>query len=172
MRVPRFADARVAAILLWLVSSSTPAADSENQYSIKRSDPEVGSNIRKDAVRWTFPLNKTWEQLTTDERARVRGSYISLAESDEPPFPLEGYAPLLKDVGRIQQKALVTGRAMLIARIDANGEPQTISVFETPDQDISKALAHAIMRTKFKPAICAGAPCAMDYPFLFDFSVR
>lgn len=33
-------------------------------------------------------------------------------------------------------------------------------------------VSSVLMLTKFKPAICGGVPCRMEYPFLYAFEIR
>jgi hypothetical protein len=54
-------------------------------------------------------------------------------------------------------------------RVDENGEPQQTSVFSTPSQRISKEAVTVLMKTKYKPATCAGKPCTSEFPFMAKF---
>ena len=47
----------------------------------------------------------------------------------------------------------------------AQDEAKTaVSVFESPDPEITRVAASVLMLSKFKPAVCAGRPCAMQFP--------
>ena len=119
-----------------------------------------------------IPFDKPYEALTPKQKALVRSAYENLGENDEPPYPKEGLGKALDIVARIQHKALIEGEMVLIVRIDERGDAQSVSVFKTPDPKVSNVVGSALMLLKYKPGICAGKPCAMDYRFDFDFKVR
>lgn len=102
---------------LFAVMSATPAfADSESlataQFVVKQAEPSVGSRIRREVVRSTdIPINRRYDQLTTEEKGILFAKYESIDSADEPPFPKEGLQPILRNI--------VTG--MRNARIDTEG---------------------------------------------------
>ena len=60
----------------------------------------------------------------------------------------------------------------MTVRIDENDAAQSVQAYRTPDDRVTKAVAFVLMKTDYKPAKCAGNPCAMDYLFEVDFSAR
>lgn len=51
-------------------------------------------------------------------------------------------------------------------------DAQSVQVYKTPDDRVTKAVAFVLMKADYKPGKCAGNPCAMDYLFEFNFAVR
>ena len=127
---------------------------------------------RYEISRGHIPYDKTYEELSPQQKAIVRARYENLGENDEPPYPKEGLGKVLDVVATIQHKALIEGEMDLIVRIDEHGKPQSVAVYKTPDPKVSNAVGSALMFLDYKPGICAGRPCAMDYRFDFDFKVR
>ena len=95
----------------------------------------------------------------------MRRLYDDMAPGDEPPFPLTGMDSILENVARIRSHTRVAGALAIFVDVDASGEPVAAAIQRTPDADYAKAIAFILMKTRFKPAICSGAPCAMTFPF-------
>ena len=147
--------------ILWAASAG--AAD---LYAVREDVPETGSNIVKATVYWPVPVNKRYAELTGEEQRIVRDEYV-LGARDEPPYPRDGMGPILADVARIQARNLGTGLLHLAVRVDARGEPQGVTVLSSPDKGIDHGAAFALMHTRYKPALCDGAPCAGDFSFRY-----
>ncbi len=47
-----------------------------------------------------------------------------------------------------------------------------VEAYEVPDPELAKFAASGLLLTKFKPAICKGAPCKMQYPLMLRLEVR
>jgi hypothetical protein len=159
------AMARVGMLsVLWAASAG--AAD---LYALREDVPETGSNIQKAAVYWRVPIDKRYEELSSGEKQLVRDEYVRLGARDEPPYPRDGMTPILADVARIQLRNLSTGPVHLAVRVDARGEPQGVAVLKSSDRAVDQAVAYTLMHTRYKPAMCDGAPCAADYSFRYTF---
>ena len=159
------AMARVGMLsVLWAAS-----AGAAEMYALREDVPETGSNIAKAAVYWRVPIDKRYEELSGGERELVRNEYARLGARDEPPYPRDGMKAILADVQRIQLRNLSTGPVHLAVRVDARGEPQGIAVLQSVDRAMDQAVAYSLMHTRYKPAMCDGAPCAGDYSFRYKF---
>jgi hypothetical protein len=155
----------MAAMLSLLWAASAGAVD---KYSVREEAPETGSNIIRATVSWPVPVKKTYAQLDSEEQRIVREEYVRLGPRDEPPYPRDGMEPILADVARIQARNLGTGLLHLAVRVDARGEPQGVVVLASPGMPIDHAAAFALMHTRYKPALCDGAPCAGDFSFRYQ----
>jgi hypothetical protein len=147
------------------------AQTSAPQYSVQ-DDPPTGSAIRRNITSpEKLPINKTYAELTPEEKQSLNENYESMGPGDEPPFPAQGLKPIYAAVGKIQQKLLVTGVLILIATVDHQGNVTQIKAMGNPDPEMTKAVATVLSLTRFKPALCKGVPCKMDYPIRFQFTV-
>lgn len=153
--------------VLWAAS-----AGAAELYALREDIPETGSNIAKPAVYWNVPMDRRYDELTAAQQQLVRDAYVRLGARDEPPYPRDGMTPILAQVARIQARNLGTGLAHLAVRVDARGEPIGVAVLKSPDDTVSRAVAHALMGARYKPAMCDGAPCAGDYSFKYTFENR
>lgn len=60
----------------------------------------------------------------------------------------------------------------MAATIDAHGNAIAVEVFKSPDPQMTKAMAGVLMLEKYKPAVCGGSPCQMQFPFRTIFRVN
>ena len=157
-----------------LAASFTGAAQTTPpEYVMKSDRPPTGSNIRREEVRGTaVPMDRTYEQLTPEQRAIVHGWYESIAPGDEPPFPTEGTKPIHDAVRKGQAKLLVTGELFLKATVESTGDVSAVKAVGSPSPEMTKFAASVLLLTKFKPAVCGGRPCQMDFPLWYTFHVR
>ena len=57
-------------------------------------------------------------------------------------------------------------------QVDAKGVAQSVSVIASPDSDMTRVAAGVLMLETYKPALCAGQPCAMAFPVRMEFHRR
>ena len=132
-----------------------------------------GTGIRRYAVRTAgIPINKRYGELTAEQRAIILNWYEKLEPGDEPPFPAEGLKPVHEAILRGQTRALVEGQLLLLASVSSSGDVDSVKIFRSPSAPMTEYVSGVLMLTKFKPALCGGVPCRMEYPFTFTFEVR
>ena len=172
MVLHRFAFLTVAAAY---IGSPTALADDRlppAQYFIKQDEPAVGSRIPRRLVEGNqIPINRTYVQLTPEEQHLVKSQYETIADGDEPPFPVDGMKPIYEAIAKIQHKLLAKGLLSMHADIDASGKVTGVTVYQSPDPKLTEAAATVLMLTSFKPAVCSGRPCKMAFPLRVTFKV-
>lgn len=132
----------------------------------------TGSHILRDEVsRIPVPIDKSYAQLTVAEKRRVKSAYEPMAEDDEPPYPLHGLRTILETTEKLQNRLLVSGALTLAVNVNPSGKAVSVEVLRSPDIQMAKAVATILMLQAYKPAICKGSPCDMQYPFRMDFHV-
>jgi hypothetical protein len=141
-------------------------------YTFGRLAPQTGSRIRPDAAIGQLPFDESYEQLTDEHRAILRSAYEGLAENDDPPYPLGGMKSIIQELIEAQKILHVQGRLFLAATVDAEGNVQKVSVYETPSDAMTQATAFVLTRTKFKAGSCGGTPCTMDFPVQMRFVLK
>jgi len=166
----------IATVLLTQALSSGPllaAEEPRQSYSIKEGEPSTGSNIKRNIVDGSVvPLNKRYAELTPEEQALVKSQYEQMGPNDEPPFPLNGLGPIYKAIAAGQDKFVVTGKMVLLVSVDSKGDATSVSVLSSPDPEMTQFAASVLMLQKYKPALCDGTPCAMQYPFRISLKKR
>ena len=115
----------------------------------------MAANTRFDAA---------WKELSNAEQRAVRAAYTNLPPQDEPPYPMEGMGALLENIRLMGEHFKVKGEFFLVVKVDATGKAEAIGIEKSPDGDFSRYVAAVAVHAKYKPAMCAGSPCAMDFP--------
>ena len=169
--MPLRARTLFAAALMLAVNACL--AQSTPQYRVKESIAPTGSLIKRYVVQGSsIPVNRTYEELTPEQKVAVNSYYEAIPPGDEPPFPLEGLKPIYGAIAAAQQKLLVKGELILVASIDAQGNATQVKAIGSPSAAMTQAAARIIVFSRFKPAMCSGVPCPMDFPFRFVFVVE
>lgn len=133
---------------------------------ITQARPTTGSRIRRELPKLVIPATDPYDKLTAEQRRAFRALFTDLAETDEPAYPVDGLLPIANAlVFALADGAVDTGDLFLTVRVDEKGEPQSTTVYATPSQRISREAATVLMKTKYKPATCAGKPCSSEFPF-------
>ena len=158
-------DHRLAAASLLLIAGAATAADAPETYGIKEAVSSTGSVIRRDVVSGNVPFDKRYDQMTPEQRQHVKDWYEKMAPEDEPPFPADGLAPLMKALQKAATTYRVSGPLALVADIAPDGTPRKVDVLRAPDDpQFRQAAAALLMTTRYKPAVCGGRACAMGFP--------
>ena len=156
-----------------LVGTSVVAQTSLPQYGIKEDQPRTGSIIKRNLVFGRrVPNNKRYDELTADEKASVKGYYEQMEPGDEPPFPTDGLRSIDSALLKAQAKLLISGELTLVASVDADGQVTEVKTIGSPSPEMTRFAASVLLLTKFKPALCLGQPCRMEFPFRYLFRVE
>jgi len=148
-----------------------PNADAE-KFSLKAEGP-TSSKIRWNAIQGSrLPFDKPYADLTEDQKRLVRSQYEPMLDGDEPPYPIRGLGPVYKAIGTAQQKLFAEGHIILVVDVDSLGNATSVTAYGDPDPRMTKFLTRLVLLEKYKPAICQGKPCSMQFPFDINFSVR
>ena len=166
---------------LVLVQTSILADEplSQKRYSIKQDEPDIGSNISRERIIGSLPLDKRYSELTREQQNAFKSQYEQMAEDDEPPFPLDGLGPLYKAIGEIHKQFLrrrfglgVDGLLAMHVQVDSQGKATSVAAYRSPDPEMTKYVATIAMLTRYKPAVCGGQPCAMAFPIRIQLTSR
>lgn len=163
--------------LVWFVAGLAAhaplhAQEPNPQHGIKFDQPAVGSHIRQYAVSpQSIPINRRYDQLSSAERTKLHGWWEEMLPGDEPPFPKDGLKSVHDAIRKVQDKLAVTGQLLMIATVGTDGRVIEVKVIRSPSPEMAKFGAAVLMFIEFKPAVCSGQPCIMDFPFLYRFAV-
>ena len=169
----RTVNCLVATVCLASAQWHGVAQTSKPEYGIREDTPRTGSMIRRYNVEGSsVPINKRYSEFTAEEKDRLNRYYETMVDGDEPPFPIDGLRPVYDAIRKAQAKLLVTGNLRLLVTVDSNGQAKEIKIIESPDPEMTRFAASILFLTKYKPALCQGQACSMDYPFGFTFKVE
>ena len=134
------------------------------------------ARIKETAWDWGrgLPINYSWQELSAEDQARFKAQYEGLGDNDEPPYPVGGVKSYMSLVFTIQQRFIehgddVRGKFTALVKVSPSGKVAKVQVFQTPSTELAQWIGKALISTPFKPAICAGTPCEMDYPVKIAF---
>jgi hypothetical protein len=140
--------------------AGTHALKDENDYNWFKSDLVTGGDV---------PYDKSYAQMTEDERQQVKSHYALLLDGDEPPYPLQGTKRIFTWFGQALEKVQASGTLRMDVLVDSEGNAESVTVHASPHPDMSKLAAQIVMAEKYKPAVCSGKPCAMAFPYAIKF---
>ncbi|HEY8025083.1 MAG TPA: energy transducer TonB [Burkholderiaceae bacterium] len=158
----------VTALLLLSTQAPAMADETVKEYTIKQATPSTGSNFRREIVKaGTIPLDKSYADLTPQEKAAVKSQYEHMGDADEPPFPINGLRPLYVALAQAheQYNLQYKGELLIYVNVDSTGKATSISIAKSPNPELSQSVANFMDLAKFKPASCNGKPCAQAFAF-------
>jgi hypothetical protein len=156
-----------------MIPTLASAQTSRAEYKIEEGRPHTGSFVRRTVVRAVkIPINRRYDELTLAEKATLSQDYELASPDDEPPFPAEGLRSILVAIHKAHEKLLVSGDLFMIVDVGADGEAKSVKAVQSPSPEMAKFVGSLFYITKFKPAVCEGKPCAMQYPFRLSFVVE
>ena len=132
--------------------------------------PATGSTgtILKQDIRWNskIPLNKTYGEFTPGEKAELHKMYESLAPGDEPPFPAEGIKPIFTAIKNAQRVLQARGQIDMKVTVGPDGKAIKVEdVGSVAAGKMTELAQQVLLQTTYKPAVCNGQPCTMQYRF-------
>jgi len=134
---------------------------------VKEEAPETGSRIArligKSSER--FPANAKWSELSAESQAEFRTQYENMPDTDEPPYPINGTAPIFQQVSLEAGRAHVYGDFVIDVTVNSKGKATKVTFVKYPSLEAAKVVAYVLVHTTYKPAVCSGKPCIMDFPF-------
>jgi hypothetical protein len=141
--------------------------------ALSASSPVAIADAYLDRVimRGSLPYDRSYEELSPEQKAVLRAKYDSVGPNDEPPYPKYGLSDVADAVARMPVREPVKGEVVLTVRVDEHGDGKSVSIYKTPDAKLSNLVALMLTRSKFKPGLCEGRPCAMDYVFRYYFKL-
>lgn len=156
---------KIFALVIMLLAANVSFAQEAPalKYKLKQFSPDTGSHIPRDILRSSMPLDKTYRELSDEHKAMVRAEYEAMLPEDEPPFPLDGLGPLYDTLRKVSNKLDNRGDIAVVVTVDSNGEGVSARVLKAEDAQIGRYAAQVGMLTRFKPALCSGKPCTMDF---------
>lgn len=112
-----------------------------------------------------YPLDRAYNRFTEQEKQAFKDLYQPMLPDDEPPFPAQGMQPVIKMLARAIAQLNIEGDVTLHITVSPEGEATQFRIYQTSSQKAAETVAYVFTQTKFKPGLCDGKPCQMDFPF-------
>jgi hypothetical protein len=154
-----------SAVRRLLITAGTTALFASSPFAI------ADAYTDRIVMRGALPYDRSYEQLSPEQKAVVRAQYDSVGPNDEPPYPKYGLSDVADAVARMPRREPLEGEVILTVSVDERGNAKTVSIYKTPDAKLSNVVAATLTRSKFKPGLCERQPCAMDYVFKYYFKI-
>ena len=155
----------ISSLLAVGTCAATESLDSPT-YVIKQ--PVIGSMVSRPVVSGLIPFDKTYVDLTPEQKNVLRRNYQSLAVDDEPPFPQHVLKRLVTPIFKEAAAERVDGQLEVAVEVDSTGSARTVSIYKSPDPKVSEVATAELMQEQYKPALCKGQPCAMSFLLKID----
>jgi len=162
----------MASVTLLAIVGQSSAQLSTPQYVITddASAARTGSVLRRpQGAGFPIPVKRRYDQLTPEQKAVVHSWYEHLGPGDEPPFPADGLAPVFDAIQRGQRKLMVRGDLEMVVTVGPDGKATEVQVMKSPSQEMTQFAGSVLLLTKYKPAVCKGKPCKMQFPVSLRF---
>jgi hypothetical protein len=146
------------------------AADGAQQYHVR--ELLVGSVLAQPIINSQVPFDRPYAGLTSAQKALLSQDYESLPAGDEPPFPLYGVRHTLMPILSYVETWNPVGELVAAVDVDSKGDAISVTVYKSPDQQLTRLASKALALEKYKPGLCKGQPCRMQYVMRLDFPDR
>jgi hypothetical protein len=155
-----------------LATTALAQSGSSQTYKLKQDAPTTGTSIVRTLVTSSLPLDRPYAELSEEHKASLRSLYVDMPRDDQPPFPLKGLGVLYDNIRKGAGAFRATGQLSLLVLVGADGEASRVEILLAPDPDFGRFAASIAMLTKYKPGVCSGQPCAMEFPVRGEFGKR
>lgn len=151
-------------------AGSMPVAVPENHALVRKENGSKGAVATRVAGSGSpAPFDAPYGALSGEQQRTLKGYYRILLDADEPPYPARGPGELVRAVQDVAGVTGSRGELHVEVQLDAAGTPIAALVRRAPDKELGERTAQLMMLAKYKPAVCAGAPCAMAYALKLRF---
>ncbi|GGC62637.1 energy transducer TonB [Undibacterium terreum] len=148
-----------------LVAAANNLYDLPKLPAIPEDAKDSTSPIRRDIIADAITAyDKPYQELSPEQVRNIRSQYLQLKADQEPPYPLQGTRSIYKSIADAQQQMAVTGELLMDVVIDTEGKAESVKVLQSPSQEMSKFASAVLMLQQYKPAICGGKACEMEFP--------
>lgn len=155
----------ISALISAALLSMNAMADvgvSPNEYHLL-GEAKTGTRIPTKLVTSPLPLEATYADLNEADKAYIRSNYQNMPESDEPPYPVEGLHEFWDEVTKVRYARNQIGDVVAIASVSPEGKVEKVEVYDTTSTYMTKVISTALFALPFKPAVCNGKACAMEF---------
>lgn len=143
----------------------------EPEIAAEAAKPRSSSQVKRD-FSWapsTIPTRLKYHELNQAQKLLLNRAYEHIAEGDEPPYPKEGLRPVFAALQKGHELLSAQGKLILIVDVDEAGTATSVRAIGSPSPEMTKFASAVLGLTAFKPSMCGGTPCKMQYPFCIIF---
>jgi hypothetical protein len=140
-------------------------------YALREAYASTGSNIRVQATpKYIVPINRRYEELTSEDKIKLRRIFPNLHVNEEPPFPADGMMKLFEVIRKTREHIKHTGDFHMSVLVDEKGNAELVHIYSSPSNEMTEIMTQALVLIKYKPAVCEGQSCKMEFPLKLNFT--
>ena len=141
------------------------AADAPESYGIKENTAATGTLLKRNVVTGNVPFDKRYDQMTPEQRQRIKDRYEAMPPDDEPPWPADGLTTIMKALLQGASLLHADGPLEAVATVGPDGVARQVEFVKAPDNPQFRAFVTSLLTvTRYKPAVCGGKACVMGFP--------
>lgn len=161
-------------VVVFFVCCAMPLASAQKQPTYRlKSDWRLGSTrIMDSGARSPIPFDKPYAELSAEHQAMLKAPYEAMGEGDEPPYPLHGTKGLWTQLMQAGDYLREYGELRIVVDVDQAGTATAAHVYSTPGKNTSDFMSAVLLKERYKPALCAGTPCAQQFLFAVQWSKK
>lgn len=122
--------------------------------------------------QWKRLYSRPYSELTAEEKAKLNADYEAMPPGDEPPYPLGGLVAYSDPLSRRAFERRAVGELKAVSTVDASGRVTGTVVHALPEGLGEDDVKRVMSRVPFKPAVCGGRTCVMDFLITMNFQVE
>jgi hypothetical protein len=146
--------------------NGTPSGPGKIVYAVDHHIATAGTTFRREAAHGVpVPPERGFKELTAEEQATVASWFPALAPGDEPPYPVKGPAEFYRAMAHVVGKTQAEGKVTVYVLEGTDGKARSVRAIGLDTPEARKAVATVAGVIQYKPAVCAGQPCEMVYPY-------
>lgn len=150
------------------VDAAAAAPRPDGTYRILRREASMGSYIPETVSKNSPFSGVPWAEMSDGQRENFKRAYATLADGDEPPYPVNGLRPLVTAISEMHGTLFDHyGQVRMHVLVGADGKPKSASTIGKVREDVAKFIGRTLMLTTYKPAMCDGKPCEMIFAIAF-----
>lgn len=138
--------------------------------------PALAATPAEIRVSANAPFDASYAQLTAAQKQALLALYPDLPAADEPPYPAGGNDSIVNALMGVASKLSPEGKLLGTVTVSAEGQATAVNFFDLPKvgssqeaASMEKLLSAGYFRARYKPGLCGGQPCEMDYPVIVEF---
>jgi len=151
-----------------VIASSNQLLPTQRTTRLTNEPTQTTGTILKRDIKWDskIPLDKTYGELTPAQKFELHSLYDSMPEGDEPPFPEAGMNPIFNAVRNAQRLSNARGEINMVVTVGVDGKATKVESFGNESSvRMTEVTQQILMLTRYKPGICNGQPCVMQFRF-------
>lgn len=143
-----------------------------SSYPFKQDQPDTGSSIRHVIGTSSFPLDRRFQDLKTNERIDFLKDFPFLLPMDTPAYPVDSLKPLIVGLSKLRKDLVLANNGIspisrigvsILVNVGLDGKAQSTSVISSTNNNLNALISSELSKISYVPGMCSGQPCVSDF---------